>query len=129
MSTELVVLRDYDNQLMNRRELQIIFRNVSGNIKKKEAIETISKANKLDSKTIVPIEIKCNKGSTDVSGFFHIYKSEESAKEILPKYISMRILEKAERKKSLMKQRLKNSKKNSRRQRKANQRNSWGVGS
>jgi ribosomal protein S24E len=99
MSTELVVLRDYDNQLMNRRELEIIFRNVSGNIKKKEAIETISKANKLDSKTIVPIEIKCNKGSTDVSGFFHIYKSEESAKEILPKYRSMRILEKAERKK------------------------------
>jgi ribosomal protein S24E len=99
MSTELVVLRDYDNQLMNRRELQIIFRNVSGNIKKKEAIETISKANKLDSKTIMPIEIKCNKGSTDVSGFFHIYKSEESAKEILPKYRSMRILEKAERKK------------------------------
>jgi ribosomal protein S24E len=99
MSTELVVLRDYDNQLMNRRELQIIFRNLSGNIKKKEAIETISKANKLDSKTIVPIEIKCNKGSTDVSGFFHIYKSEESAKEILPKYRSMRILEKAERKK------------------------------
>jgi ribosomal protein S24E len=99
MSTELVVLRDYDNQLMNRRELQIIFRNVSGNIKKKEAIEIISKANKLDSKTIVPIEIKCNKGSTDVSGFFHIYKSEVSAKEILPKYRSMRILEKAERKK------------------------------
>ncbi len=99
MSTELVVLGDYDNQLMNRRELKIIFRNVSGNIKKKEAIETISKANKLDSKTIVPIEIKCNKGSTDVSGFFHIYKSEESAKEILPKYRSMRILEKAERKK------------------------------
>jgi ribosomal protein S24E len=99
MSTELVVLRDYDNQLMNRRELQIIFRNVSGNIKKKEAIETISKANKLDLKTIMPIEIKCNKGSTDVSGFFHIYKSEESAKEILPKYRSMRILEKAERKK------------------------------
>jgi len=99
MSTELVVLRDYDNQLMNRRELKIIFRNVSGNIKKKEAIETISKANKLDSKTIVPIEIKCNKGSTDVSGFFHIYKSEESAKEILPKYRSIRILEKAERKK------------------------------
>ncbi len=99
MSTELVVLGDYDNQLMNRRELKIIFRNVSGNIKKKEAIETVSKANKLDSKTIVPIEIKCNKGSTDVSGFFHIYKSEESAKEILPKYRSMRILEKAERKK------------------------------
>ncbi len=83
MSTELVVLGDYDNQLMNRRELKIIFRNVSGNIKKKEAIETISKANKLDSKTIVPI----------------------------------------------VKQRLKNSKKNSRRQRKANQRNSWGMGS
>jgi ribosomal protein S24E len=99
MSTELVVLRDYDNQLMNRRELQVIFRNVSGNIKKNEAIETISKANKVDSKTIVPIEIKCNKGSTDVKGFFHIYKSEESAKEILPKYRSMRLLDKSERKK------------------------------
>jgi len=99
MSTELVVIRDYDNQLMNRRELQVIFRNVSGNIKKKEAVETISKANKLDSKTIVPIEIKCNKGSTDVNGLFHIYKSEDSGKEILPKYRSMRLLDKAERKK------------------------------
>ena len=99
MSTDLVVLRDYDNQLMNRRELRVIFRNVSGNIKKKEAIETISKANKVDSKTIVPIQIKSNKGSTDINGFFHIYKDEKSAKETLPKYRSIRLLEKAERKK------------------------------
>ena len=61
MSTELVVLRDYDNQLMNRRELQVIFRNVSGNIKKKDAIETISKTNKVDSKTVIPIKIRCNR--------------------------------------------------------------------
>lgn len=99
MSTELVVLRDYDNQLMNRRELQVIFRNVSGNIKKKDAIETISKANNVDLKTIVPIEIKCNKGSIDVNGFFHIYKDEKSAQDTLPKYISMRLIDKAERKK------------------------------
>ena len=99
MNTELVVLRDYDNQLMNRRELQVIFRNVSGNIKKKEAIETISRTNKVDSTTIVPIKIKCTKGSTDVNAFFHIYKDEKTAKEILPKYLSMRLLEKSERKK------------------------------
>ena len=99
MSTDLVVLRDYDNQLMNRRELQVIFRNVSGNIKKKEAIESISKTNKVDSTTIVPIKIKCTKGSMDVNAFFHIYKDEKTAKEILPKYLSMRLLEKSERKK------------------------------
>ena len=99
MSTELVVLRDYDNQLMNRRELQVIFRNVSGNIKKKDAIETISKANNVDLKTIIPIEIKCNKGSTDVNAFFHIYKDEKSAEDTLPKYISMRLMDKVERKK------------------------------
>jgi ribosomal protein S24E len=99
MSTELVVLRDYNNQLMNRRELQVIFRNVSGNIKKKDAIETISKANNVDLKTIIPIEIKCNKGSTDVNAFFHIYKDEKSALDTLPKYISMRLIDKAERKK------------------------------
>jgi small subunit ribosomal protein S24e len=99
MSAELVVLRDYDNQLMNRRELRVVFRNVFGNVKKREAIETISRANKVDSKTIVPIEIKCRKGSTDVNAFFHIYKDEKSAKEILPKYIPMRLLEKVERKK------------------------------
>ena len=81
MSTELVVLRDYNNQLMNRRELQVIFRNVAGNIKKKDAIETISKSNNVDSKTVIPIEIKCNRGSTDVKGFFHIYKDEKSANE------------------------------------------------
>ena len=101
MSTELVVLRDYDNQLMNRRELQVIIRNVSGNIKKKDAIETISITNKLDSKTIIPIEIQCNRGSTDVNAFFHIYKDEKSAQETLPKYLSMRLIEKAERKKIL----------------------------
>jgi ribosomal protein S24E len=99
MSTELVVLRDYNNQLMNRRELQVIFRNVSGNIKKKDAIETISKANNVDLKTIIPIEIKCNRGSTDVNAFFHIYKDEKSAKDTLPKYISMRLIDKAEIKK------------------------------
>jgi len=99
MSTELVVLRDYNNQLMNRRELQVIFRNVSGNMKKKDAIESISKANNVDLKTIIPIEIKCNKGSTEVNVFFHIYEDEKSAQDILPKYISMRLIDKAERKK------------------------------
>ena len=99
MNTELVVLRDYDNQLMNRRELHVIFRNVPGNINKKEAIQTISDANKVDLKTVVPIEIKCNKGSTDVNGLFHIYADEKTANETLPKYISMRLLEKTERKK------------------------------
>ena len=99
MSTDLVVLRDYDNQLMSRRELQVIFRNVSGNIKKKEAIETISKTNKVDTTTIVQIKIKCTKGSTDVNAFFHIYKNEKTAKETLPKYLSMRLLEKSERRK------------------------------
>jgi ribosomal protein S24E len=99
MSSELVVLRDYNNQLMNRRELQVIFRNVSGNIKKKDAIESISKANNVDLKTIIPIEIKCNKGSTDVNAFFHIYEDEKSAQDILPKFISMRLIDKAERKK------------------------------
>jgi small subunit ribosomal protein S24e len=99
MSTDLIVLRDYDNMLMNRRELKVIFRNVPGNIKKKEAIQTISKAIKVDSKIIVPIEIKCNKGSTDVNAFFHIYRDEKSAKETLPQYLSMRLLGKGERKK------------------------------
>jgi ribosomal protein S24E len=99
MSTELVVLRDYNNQLMNRREIQVIFRNVSGNIKKKDAIESISKANNVDLKTIIPIEIKCNKGSTDVNAFFHIYEDQKSALDILPKYRSMRLIDKVERKK------------------------------
>jgi len=99
MNTEFVVLRDYDNQLMNRRELHVIFRNVPGNINKQKAIQTISDANKVDLKTVVPIDIKCNKGSTDVNGFFHIYADEKTANETLPKYISMRLLEKTERKK------------------------------
>jgi small subunit ribosomal protein S24e len=99
MNTEFAVLHDYDNQLMNRRELHVIFRNVPGNINKKEAIQTISDANKVDLKTVFPIDIKCNKGSTDVNGFFHIYADEKTANETLPKYISMRLLEKTERKK------------------------------
>ena len=99
MDAEFVVLHDYDNQLMNRRELRIIFRNVPGNIRKKDAIERVSQANKVDSKSVIPIEIQCNRGSPDVNGFFHIYKDEKSAKATLPKYISMRLIEKTERKK------------------------------
>jgi ribosomal protein S24E len=53
----------------------------------------------VDSKTIIPIEIRCNRGSTDVNAFFHIYKDEKSAQETLPKYLSMRLIEKGERKK------------------------------
>ena len=52
----------------------------------------------MDSKTIIPIEIRCNRGSTDVNAFFHIYKDEKVPKT-LPKYLSMRLIEKGERKK------------------------------
>jgi small subunit ribosomal protein S24e len=99
LETETVVLKEYDNQLMNRKEIRVILRNAAGNLKKSNAIEMFAKRYGTDIKKIVPIRMRCTQGNTDVDASFHVYESAEVIRYMVPRFRTLRILPKLERKK------------------------------
>jgi len=99
MSLEVVKLEDRNNSLLNRREIKAILKNAAGKIKRIEAAATLAKHLDIDSKTIIPITMSCENGTTDVRATFYIYSSNEEAKKQLPRYRLLRNMPKADRKK------------------------------
>lgn len=99
MSLEVVKLEDRNNSLLNRREIKAILKNAAGKIKRIEAAATLAKHLGIDSKTIIPITMLCENGTTDVRATFYIYSSNEEAKKQLPRYRLLRNMPKADRKK------------------------------
>jgi small subunit ribosomal protein S24e len=99
LETETVVLKEYDNQLINRKEIRVILRNAAGNLKKSNAIEMFAKRYGTDIKKIVPIRMRCTQGNTDVDASFHVYESAEVIRYMVPRFRTLRILPKLERKK------------------------------
>ena len=94
-----MVLRDFDNLFMKRKELRLILKNAAGRITKTDAINLIAAKNNIEKKRIVPISMNCSYGKPDVEGSFHIYESETAMKDFLPRYRNLRLLGRAERKK------------------------------
>ncbi len=99
METEVVVLRDYDNSLMKRKELRVVLKNVAGRLKKMDAVNLIATKNNIEKRRVVAIRMNCSHGKPDVDASFHIYESESAMKDMLPRHRSLRLLEKADRKK------------------------------
>lgn len=99
LDTEAVVLREYDNRLMNRKEIRVIFKNAAGNLRKINAIELIAKKNGTDVHKVIPIRMRCTQGNRDIDASFHIYASDEAIRYIVPRFRNLRILPKSERKK------------------------------
>ncbi|HZD81497.1 MAG TPA: hypothetical protein VE076_01360 [Nitrososphaeraceae archaeon] len=99
MSLEVVKLEDRNNPLLNRREIKAILKNAAGKVKRVEAAATIAKQLDIDSKTIIPIKMSCENGTTDVRATFYIYNSNEEANKQLPRYRLLRNMPKADRKK------------------------------
>jgi small subunit ribosomal protein S24e len=99
MSLEVVKLEDRNNSLLNRREIKAILKNAAGKIKRIEAAATLAKHLDIDSKTIIPITMLCENGTTNVRATFYIYGSNEEAKKQLPRYSLLRNMPKADRKK------------------------------
>ena len=94
-----MVLRDFDNLFMKRKELRLILKNAAGRVTKTDAINLIAAKNNIEKKTIVPISMNCSYGKPDVDASFYIYESESAMKDSLPKHRNLRLLGKAERKK------------------------------
>jgi len=98
---EVVTLEDRKNSLLNRREVKALFRGAAGKIKRTEAAEKIAGELKVDAKQVVPINLVCETGMTDVHALFYVYDDAKEIAKQMPRFRMLRSLPKAERKKIL----------------------------
>ncbi|MDQ3717791.1 MAG: hypothetical protein M3311_01395 [Thermoproteota archaeon] len=102
MSTqELTMLENRANSLLNRREIKVLFRGAAGKINRNEAAEKIAKELNVNKKQVIPINLRCQTGMTDVHGILYVYDDENEAARQLPRYRLLRTLSREERKKVL----------------------------
>ena len=98
---EVAMLEDRKNSLLNRREVKVIFRGAAGKINRNDATEKIANQLNVNKKQVVPINLKCQTGMTDVHGILYVYDDEHEATRQLPRYRLLRTLSREERKKIL----------------------------
>ena len=84
---------DIENSFLSRREITCNFQGLGGKLKRKEAIEMITKEFNLSNKTVIAINMKNQTGRPNVTGMFYVYDSEELAK----KQVNPTIFERLER--------------------------------
>jgi small subunit ribosomal protein S24e len=96
---EIVTLEDRKNSLLNRREIKALFKGAAGKLKKTEAAEKMAGQLNVDKKQVIPINLICHTGMTDVHAVFYVYDDEKEAAKQLPRYRLLRTLPKEERKK------------------------------
>lgn len=95
------MLEDRRNSLLGRREVKALFRGAAGKLKKTEAAEQVASQLGVDKKAVIPINLFCETGMTDVHAMFYVYESEDAAKKQLPRFRMLRTMSKADRKKLL----------------------------
>lgn len=95
------MLEDRRNSLLNRREVKVLFRGAAGRINRNEAAEKIASQLNVNKKQIIPINLRCQTGMTDVHGILYVYEDENEAARQLPRYRLLRTLSREERKKIL----------------------------
>jgi small subunit ribosomal protein S24e len=98
---EVAMLEDHRNSLLNRREIKVLFRGAAGKINRNEAAEKIANQLNVNKKQVVPINLRCQTGMTDVHGILYVYDDENEATRQLPRYRLLRTLSREERKKIL----------------------------
>jgi len=72
---------DVENSFLSRREITCNFQGLGGKLKRKEAVEMITKEFSLSDKTVIAINMKNQTGKPNVTGMFYVYDSEELAKK------------------------------------------------
>jgi small subunit ribosomal protein S24e len=95
------MLEDRRNSLLNRREVKVLFRGAAGRINRNEAAEKIASQLNVNKKQVIPINLRCQTGMTDVHGILYVYEDENEAARQLPRYRLLRTLSRDERKKIL----------------------------
>jgi small subunit ribosomal protein S24e len=99
LNLEVVILKDNNNVLLKRREIESVIRNASGSIKRQDAAELVADKLKIDKKNLLPISIKSEFGNPDVNTLMYYFDKIDDAKKQIPRYLFLRSLSKDERKK------------------------------
>jgi len=84
---------DIENSFLSRREITCNFQGLGGKLKRKEAVDMITKEFNLSNKTVIAINMKNQTGRPNVTGMFYVYDNEELAK----KQVNPTIFERLER--------------------------------
>ena len=74
-------VNDVENSFLSRREITCNFQGLGGKLKKKEAVDMITKEFNLSDKTVIAINMKNQTGRPNVTGMFYVYDNEELAKK------------------------------------------------
>ncbi len=74
-------VNDVENSFLSRREITCNFQGLGGKLKKKEAIEMVTKEFNLADKTVIAINMKNQTGRPNITGMFYVYDNEELAKK------------------------------------------------
>ena len=88
-------VNDVENSFLSRREITCSFQGLGGKLKKKEAVEMVTKEFNLADKTVIAINMKNQTGRPNVTGMFYVYDNEELAK----KQVNPTIFERLEKQK------------------------------
>ena len=86
-------VNDVENSFLSRREITCNFKGLGGKLKRKEAVEMITKEFNLGNKTVIAINMKNQTGKSNVTGMFYVYDNEELAR----KQVNPTIFERLER--------------------------------
>ncbi len=102
---------DVENSFLSRREITCNFQGLGGKLKRKEAVEMITKEFNLADKTVIAINMKNQTGRPNVTGMFYVYDSEELAQQLkhLLKKQQLKHLLKKQQLKHLLKRRRKSN--------------------
>jgi small subunit ribosomal protein S24e len=101
LSLQVVILEEHNNTLLGRREIRSVLKNAAGRVKREDAVDVVAKQLNVDRKAIIPINMKCETGKSDIYATMYIYNSDEDAKKQLPRYRILRNMTKEDRKKLL----------------------------
>jgi ribosomal protein S24E len=100
LSSNIEVLKDSENKLLDRRELTVLFRGGSGFISRRGATEAISTRLGVPKEKVKVISLNGKFGLRDLVGSVYVYSDEKNMKKQLPPFLSIRELPKDERKKA-----------------------------
>jgi small subunit ribosomal protein S24e len=101
LALELNTLEDRNNPLLSRREVTAILRNAAGKVTRIDAAKQIAERFNVDKNKVIAITMTGQRGTMDLRSTFYIYNSEDDMKKQLPRYMTLRGIPKADRKKLL----------------------------
>jgi len=97
--SDIVLIEEKSNPLLNRIEVKCIIKGVNGMLKRADAVKMVAERLNYGNKFVIPISLKGESGKRDIKGVFYIYDDESTARAQLPRYVIARLTgEKVEKK-------------------------------